>query len=385
MFKHGFPPEWSTLKKLIWLVGSGIVGSTEKLATITGELVSFIANVIVPIKGLKVDIEPNQAGSGDPSPSNVRTVSGWTGCNVYKRSENIYYLDNINSRPATNAPYIRVVNGVMTIRGGTGTYEVLKSASWWKDNFSILLPPGSYYARLYSEASQIGGSGSYFTPYLRCRPVGGSSNEDLLTLNSTNKSFTLEKESYVWFAAYAYKAKFESEAAYQVIISTNKTTGLVLPEKYDIAFDWSSIAGTIYGGYYDILNGDLLSDVKRTRLSGTSTWYRQQINGQYYFCRSVNSWGIVNEAVACTHFKPMPTASALGSNPDCSIQLAIDRYYQMNVRYDAITTTSAFQQFLKDNEVYFFYKVSSEATHYDVGATSDYADFGEADSMILTE
>ena len=33
-------------------------------------------------EGLMVDIEPVQAGSGDPSPDNVRPISGWTGCEV---------------------------------------------------------------------------------------------------------------------------------------------------------------------------------------------------------------------------------------------------------------------------------------------------------------
>ena len=36
----------------------------------------------VNAEGLTVDIEPVQAGEGDPSPDNVRPISGWTGANI---------------------------------------------------------------------------------------------------------------------------------------------------------------------------------------------------------------------------------------------------------------------------------------------------------------
>ena len=363
MFEHGFPEHWSTLKKLIWIIGAGITGGGEKLVTVKGELVTFIANAVVPIKGLKVDIEPNQAGSGDPSPSNVRTVSGWTGCNIYHTGKNMWnadlYMEGYIISSSTGLP------------SENSNYNIYK----------IIIPEGIYLLSKYDNAT-VSSNTKRVASYDANNEVisgsivsGGDSGAGRHSLQ-----FTVPNGA-------KYTLVSLRKTSYNIQLETNTSAPTDYEECIDniYSFDWSSIAGTIYGGYYDILNGDLMSYVKRTRLSGTSTWYRQQINGQYYFCRSVNSWGIVNEAVACTHFKPMPTASALGSNPDCSIQLAVDRYYQMNVRYDAVTTVSAFQQFLKDNEVYFFYKVSSEATHYDVGATSDYADFGEADSMILTE
>lgn len=37
----------------------------------------------VPLNDLTVNIEPVQAGSGAPSPTNVRPITGWTGCNIH--------------------------------------------------------------------------------------------------------------------------------------------------------------------------------------------------------------------------------------------------------------------------------------------------------------
>ena len=36
----------------------------------------------IPVKNFVINIEPVQSGSGDPSPDNVRPISGWTGANV---------------------------------------------------------------------------------------------------------------------------------------------------------------------------------------------------------------------------------------------------------------------------------------------------------------
>ena len=43
----------------------------------------------IPVRDLVVNIEPLQAGSGDPSPDNVRSISGWTGSVVYRSNKNL--------------------------------------------------------------------------------------------------------------------------------------------------------------------------------------------------------------------------------------------------------------------------------------------------------
>lgn len=55
----------------------------KESATASGEIASFTTEVgDWPISALSVAINPVQAGSGDPSPDNVRPISGWTGCNI---------------------------------------------------------------------------------------------------------------------------------------------------------------------------------------------------------------------------------------------------------------------------------------------------------------
>ena len=55
-------------------------GSIANFERITGGL---------PVNSLEVAITPKQAGTGDPSPSNVRAISGWTGANVHVNKKNL--------------------------------------------------------------------------------------------------------------------------------------------------------------------------------------------------------------------------------------------------------------------------------------------------------
>ena len=58
-----------------------VLTGVEKLFTLSGSIVSFVTNLVRPLK-IVVGIDPVQSGSGDPSPDNIRPISGWTGCNV---------------------------------------------------------------------------------------------------------------------------------------------------------------------------------------------------------------------------------------------------------------------------------------------------------------
>ena len=83
MFDIGFPRDWSSLKKLIWLKAiNGGGGAAGVWKTVTGTLLHITDALASPMQKCEVTIEPIQEGSGDPSPDNVRPITGWTGCEV---------------------------------------------------------------------------------------------------------------------------------------------------------------------------------------------------------------------------------------------------------------------------------------------------------------
>lgn len=73
--------DWSTLRKLLFLNAAN-GGATPKTETLSGNIVTFRTTKAVPLIECKAEINPVQAGSGDPSPQNVRPITGWTGAKV---------------------------------------------------------------------------------------------------------------------------------------------------------------------------------------------------------------------------------------------------------------------------------------------------------------
>lgn len=63
----------------------------DEYEEISGPLVQFYSPISAPLESLIVDIKPVQSGTGDPSPSNIRPFTGWTGCNIFRSGEDTSY------------------------------------------------------------------------------------------------------------------------------------------------------------------------------------------------------------------------------------------------------------------------------------------------------
>lgn len=89
-----------------------------------------------PLDSLKVAITPVQSGSGDPSPDNIRPISGWTGCNVVvsptiDAEDGTTYTITFPSEAGT------VYGGTLDVTNGTLTVTMaevdLGTLNWIKD------------------------------------------------------------------------------------------------------------------------------------------------------------------------------------------------------------------------------------------------------------
>lgn len=59
--------------------------------TASGAIASFTDGADnIPVKSLTVEVNPVQSGTGDPSPSNVRPICGWSACKVTRTGANIW-------------------------------------------------------------------------------------------------------------------------------------------------------------------------------------------------------------------------------------------------------------------------------------------------------
>ena len=106
----------------------------------------------LPIKSMTVQIKPVQAGTGDPSPSNVRAISGWTGAKISDAPANLliksavtdgYYINDTNGNLASYntwfaSDYIKVTAGK--------SYRSRQASSSSPYSYSDVANGNNYYA-----------------------------------------------------------------------------------------------------------------------------------------------------------------------------------------------------------------------------------------------
>lgn len=113
-------PEWTALRRLMFVKAAS--GETLVEQTATGNPVTFETNVSKPLKSLTIPWTPTQSGTGDPSPDNVRPISGITGLTIYHSGAD---TSNPTSYPVTFPAEAGTVYGG-TLDAVSGVLEV-----WW--------------------------------------------------------------------------------------------------------------------------------------------------------------------------------------------------------------------------------------------------------------
>ena len=83
----------------------------------------------MPVKSMTVDVEAVQSGSGDPSPTNIRPISGWTGCKVYRTGKNLLNLSEYIKRSGYTKPDVTVSGDTVTLADGTSTARITADTS----------------------------------------------------------------------------------------------------------------------------------------------------------------------------------------------------------------------------------------------------------------
>lgn len=224
--------------------------------SVSGNPATILSPAIAPISSLKAHFLPIWGGSGTPSPTNVRPISGRTGLTVYKSGGNVLPFESVLTEGYTNtvdgvtATYSK---GVVTMTGThsvSGWSTLLAFNTVWASN-PIVLPAGTY------NFSRGSDNGQYSTFCVCCRIDGGSLENKSAAITATQSVTVLG----FYVAVYG-------EGTVDSTMPLVMAPGEDRPTRYEpyvpietINADWAS-AGTVYGGSYDIATGDLKSDYR---------------------------------------------------------------------------------------------------------------------------
>jgi hypothetical protein len=214
--------------------------------TVTGSIASFPDGADgIPVKNLTVAIEPVQSGSGNPSPDNVRPISGWTGANVTRCGKNLFdpnvYTDYLQEDGSVKAPVYQLYNQQIplpkSIDGVTCTFSA---------KIKII-------------------SGSTTAKNVRVSAINTQSGEAIGGLvNSTE--YTESKVTFVATPNTALRIGYGDGSLGVVQIKDvqleigSGTGGFEPYNATTIPITFPSEAGTVYGGTLDVTTGKLTVD-----------------------------------------------------------------------------------------------------------------------------
>lgn len=147
--------------------------------TASGPIASFSDGADdMPMQSLVVNMEPIQEGSGDPSPDNVRPISGRTGCEVTRTGKNLLMNINPDTVETNGVTFTKNTDGSVTANGTVGSssaayYNLTNSTRFESAVFpckqfigkTLLYSISDVETPILARAAFWRENGSYFQPY----------------------------------------------------------------------------------------------------------------------------------------------------------------------------------------------------------------------------
>ena len=345
----------------------------------------------VPVKALTVDISPVQTGSGDPSPSNVRPISGWTGATIRRTGKNLLPLtvEGIKAAQTTGGTWD---GNTYTVTGVTHT--ILTDAEGTVTGIRVSgTPTGS--RTLFKLCDYT----AAFDAVLSGCPAGGSANDYELQYNGVKRDFGTGADiagdgstgAVYIIVRPGYTA---SDLIFTPMIRAASEEDSTFEPYYGTTYSvtFPSEAGTVYGGTLDVINGVLTVDRVMLTLDGSETWSMNGTNESGFICNapapitklSANSYTsnivsnmftiVGNSSVA----NPSTTTTGIPSGGGSP---ALVYFY---LRYDFMADIEAWKTWLATHNVqvsYLIEPIPYQLTPIEVltllGANTVYADCGD--------
>ena len=250
---------------------------------------------------------PKQEGSGDPSPTNIRTINGQSGVTIYHTGKNIFHLNE----------------------------NEMISDGWNRYFPNPITKPGTY---MFSCENQFGGEDTKGaaicfknSPLNSAQQIGDMMINQYAfgrTIYSSTVTITEEQANAAYIAFYCNSSKASAEsflnANFQLEVGTIKTDyEPYIGESYSIS--WQTEAGIVYGGNLNISTGELtierisysikLSEMTKSVKSDRNCYQKTDIPFSYKIVNKSSQisnlakyqWNMPNEGAVPHFFAYTPT------------------------------------------------------------------------------
>lgn len=258
-----------------------ILLNTPHIETASGSIATFNTDMVGKLKECKIYYEPVQEGEGDPSPDNVRPITGWTGCEVTRCGKNFLKLPRSVDVGSSGLNF----NGWNKSNLSNDAYSAFNN--YYNVSFEFINNSGVSVAKANRSNGQgldlpcsikggeLNYSFSYSTSGDRPRLGRALFNKDgelINYINNTGAGKVVFSESVSWCVYRFAPWDANSTATYNNIqLELGDTATDFEPyQGTTISIDWTDEAGTVYGGYVDLVKGEVVAE-----------WVSLSITGDY--------------------------------------------------------------------------------------------------------
>lgn len=244
------------------------------ITDLEGDIVTFDDGEDLPLASLKTTIVPNQSGSGDPSPTNIRPISGWSGANVSVCGVNI-----LGGLPLAEE-FEGAVGYSIDTTNKTFTYQ--RSKDEWIPNVKFKENTGYTFIVTYT-----GGRNNCWRVVYTDGTTGQidlpQTSEKATYLITTPSNKTIKAFDVTWLVNSLVTVYYEESGIFEGTI-TRDDFEPYNGHTYTIQFKDGDNPLTVYGGTLNVVSGELTVD--RVMKEVTSISSMGQSSGGLWYCTS---------------------------------------------------------------------------------------------------
>ena len=293
----------------------------------TGNPVQFYPVAGYPLS-CKVSWKPTQEGSGDPSPENIRAITGLKSISVMQANENLLNYEAWKTVLITRGSAIWENNGVTLTASMNDCYTGFTRSEW---NNMATIPIAKGVTVKLSWEVDTNANGSVFI-FSDSKPVSYTYDPSVKSLYYIGKY----GDSAITFRFGVSKAG--ETISYKNVQITVKNSTPTAYTPYTGQTSTITLPHTIYGGTVDAVTGEGQETWKPVTLDGDSNFV---LEGNIFFWRNFRYDANYDRNILSSHY-----ASYIGgwdSIPDHSLQIVDNA---LGIRDDRCSSTTDFKSYL---------------------------------------
>lgn len=322
-----------------------VITTGPHLVSVSGNPIQINNVEYAPAKQCRITFSPVQSGTGDPSPSNVRAISGLTGLTLSWCGKNLF---DSNAEPFTTGQYISSVSDGRAVTTSNANYNI----------FAIPVNENTQYAVGVIKASDP------MYAFIDAFGIVLSSGKNSGSTSGTVKTLTSPAGSTALLLSVAVKGTYKCDNILQV--ESGPATSYEAYSASTVPVSWQTEAGVVYAGEIDLINGTLTKTHEYTLYTGDNgeDWSMQTIDdGKNYFISFTQAAQTYTSSDLFCNMAKTKTSDSVSLVQG---EIFVSRYHNLNVCLGTASGTSSLAEWrtwLSSHNLQVVYRLANPITY----------------------